>query len=90
MHNLNFSVSEAVEEVPEELAEDPKLLPDGWIAIVCGVAKNWGEEDLPEGFFVAPRDMWMPDLTAVGDVLLGPSRTCRRNQYKRCILISIR
>lgn len=55
--------------IEEEL--EPCLLPDGWIAIVCGVAKNWGEEDLPEGFFVAPRDVWMPDLTAVADVLLG-------------------
>ncbi|KAG9015203.1 hypothetical protein FRB94_004322 [Tulasnella sp. JGI-2019a] len=63
-HNLNDSIEEILEE-------EPRILPDGWIAIVCGVAKNWGEEDLPEGFFVAPRDMWMPDLTAVGDVLLG-------------------
>lgn len=47
------------------------LLPEGWIAIVCGVAKNWGEEDLPERFFVAPRDVYMPDVTAIGDVLLG-------------------
>ena len=53
--------------------EEPEacLLPDGWIAIVCGVAKNWGEEDLPEGFYIAPRDAWMPDITAIGDVLLG-------------------
>ncbi|KAF8174465.1 hypothetical protein K438DRAFT_1848979 [Mycena galopus ATCC 62051] len=29
------------------------------------------DSDLPEGFFVAPRDVYMPDLTAVGDVLLG-------------------
>lgn len=47
------------------------LLPDGWIAIVCGVSKNWGEEDLPERFFVAPKDVYMPDVTAMGDVLLG-------------------
>lgn len=61
-----------------------QLLPDAsWIAIVCGVSKEqWitsqaqageagGEEGLPEGFYVAPRDVYMPDLTAVGDVLLG-------------------
>jgi hypothetical protein len=32
-----------------------------------------GEEDgdLPEGFYIAPRDVYMPDLMAVGDVLLG-------------------
>ncbi|KAJ6507778.1 hypothetical protein C8R47DRAFT_57548 [Mycena vitilis] len=63
-----------LEESPE-----PRLLPDeAWIAIVCGVSKEqWnaeadaGDSDLPEGFFVAPRDVYMPDLTAVGDVLLG-------------------
>ncbi|KAF8270545.1 hypothetical protein EI94DRAFT_1777831 [Lactarius quietus] len=27
--------------------------------------------DLPEGFYIAPRDVYMPDLMAVGDVLLG-------------------
>ncbi|KAJ7111999.1 hypothetical protein C8R44DRAFT_799100 [Mycena epipterygia] len=59
--------------------ELPRLLPDAsWIAIVCGVPKEqWnaqadgGDSDLPEGFFVAPRDVYMPDLTAAGDVLLG-------------------
>jgi hypothetical protein len=31
-----------------------------------------GEEDsLPEGFYIAPRDVYMPDLMAVADVLLG-------------------
>ncbi|KAH8987123.1 hypothetical protein EDB86DRAFT_2952111 [Lactarius hatsudake] len=32
-----------------------------------------GEEDgeLPDGFYIAPRDVYMPDLMAVGDVLLG-------------------
>ena len=55
----------------------PRLLPDSsWVAIVCGVSKEqWASEsqdkDLPEGFYVAPRDVYMPDLTAVGDVLLG-------------------
>lgn len=59
--------------------EEARLLPDpSWIAIVCGVTKEqWafqseGEDaELPEGFYVAPRDVYMPDLTAVGDVLLG-------------------
>ncbi|KAI0768005.1 hypothetical protein BD413DRAFT_479847 [Trametes elegans] len=55
--------------------EDVRILPDAsWIAIVCGVSKDWGREDgeeLPENFFVAPRDVYMPDLTAVADVLLG-------------------
>ncbi|KAJ7193928.1 hypothetical protein GGX14DRAFT_587329, partial [Mycena pura] len=62
---------------PDGDIEDlPRLLPDAsWIAIVCGVSKEqWNAEedsDLPDGFFVAPRDVYMPDLTAVGDVLLG-------------------
>lgn len=29
------------------------------------------DEDLPDGFYIAPRDVYMPDLMAVGDVLLG-------------------
>ncbi|KAF8896121.1 hypothetical protein BD779DRAFT_562934 [Infundibulicybe gibba] len=62
---------------PADVESDlPQLLPDSsWIAVVCGVSKEeWGaqgEEDLPDNFFVAPRDIYMPDLTAVGDVLLG-------------------
>lgn len=60
-------------------ADDVRLLPDtSWIAIVCGVTKEqWlaldeGEDSgLPDGFFVAPKDVYMPDLTAIGDVLLG-------------------
>ena len=62
----------------EDLEFDvPRLLPDSsWIAVVCGVSKEqWALEDkdsvLPEGFYVAPRNVYMPDLTAVGDVLLG-------------------
>ncbi|KAI0067259.1 hypothetical protein BV25DRAFT_1877100 [Artomyces pyxidatus] len=27
--------------------------------------------DLPEGFYIAPKDVYMPDLMAIGDVLLG-------------------
>ncbi|EIW57273.1 uncharacterized protein TRAVEDRAFT_168919 [Trametes versicolor FP-101664 SS1] len=58
-----------------EAEAEPRILPDAsWIAIVCGVSKDWGREDgeeLPENFFVAPRDVYMPDLTAVADVLLG-------------------
>ncbi|KAG8968304.1 hypothetical protein FRC03_007960 [Tulasnella sp. 419] len=57
--------------IREDIEDEPRLLPDGWIAIVCGVSKGWGGEDLPEGFYIAPRDTYMPDLTAIGDVLLG-------------------
>jgi hypothetical protein len=66
--------------IPEE-AEGPTTLPDdSWIAIVCGVSKEqWveqqeksGEEgELPEGFYLAPMNIYMPDLTAVADALLG-------------------
>jgi hypothetical protein len=59
--------------------EEARLLPDlSWIAVVCGVTKEqWlaldddQDSGLPDGFFVAPKDVYMPDLTAVGDVLLG-------------------
>ncbi|KAF9466587.1 transmembrane amino acid transporter protein-domain-containing protein [Collybia nuda] len=67
-----------LDKIPNEFRE-PQLLPDpSWIAIVCGVSKDqWDEggdnEDsgLPEDFFVAPKDIYMPDLTAMSDVLLG-------------------
>lgn len=65
---------------PDEMeTQGPQLLPDtSWIAIVCGVSKEqWisqGQEqdsELPDQFYVAPRDVYMPDLTAIADVLLG-------------------
>ncbi|KAH9856604.1 hypothetical protein C2E23DRAFT_866009 [Lenzites betulinus] len=69
------SATEAEMGAGAEEAEGPRILPDAsWIAVVCGVPKDWGREDgeeLPENFFVAPRDVYMPDLTAVADVLLG-------------------
>lgn len=63
------SIVEQEEETVGTLVPD-----DSWIAIVCGVSKDWAEEDgeeLPENFYVAPKDVYMPDLTAVADVLLG-------------------
>ncbi|KAI5892887.1 uncharacterized protein SCHCODRAFT_02668278 [Schizophyllum commune H4-8] len=60
-----------------ELADEPRLLPDdSRIAIICGVSKEqWAKEDkdehMPEDFFIAPKDVYMPDLTAVADCLLG-------------------
>jgi len=59
--------------------DEPRLLPDSsWIAVVCGAsgstkqsAADDGEDELPNNFFIAPKDVYMPDLTAVGDVLLG-------------------
>jgi hypothetical protein len=40
---------------------------------IGAICASPGEEDsdLPEGFYIAPRDVYMPDLMAVGDVLLG-------------------
>ncbi|TCD72001.1 hypothetical protein EIP91_000133 [Steccherinum ochraceum] len=72
-----ITMSEEIEVVEDEDEEEdlPQLFPDeSWLAIVCGVSKEWGKEDgeeLPENFFVAPKDVYMPDLTAVADVLLG-------------------
>ena len=68
------------------------LLPDdSWIAIVCGVSKEqWnamdenGDEGLPEGFYVAPKDVYMPDLTAIADVLLGKLVSCIVSEFQ-CI-----
>lgn len=56
-----------------ELMEIPRLLPEGWIAVVCGASKEQGEDakQLPEGFYIAPKDVYMPDLIAAADVLLG-------------------
>ncbi|KAG5637484.1 hypothetical protein H0H81_004407 [Sphagnurus paluster] len=71
-----FGTLSEVDLVDED--DDWRMLPDdSWIAIVCGAAKDMddktgaGGTGLPEGFYVAPRDVYMPDLTAVGDVLLG-------------------
>lgn len=48
------------------------ILPEGWIAVVCGIGSCLDENsDLPERFFVAPSDVYMPDITAMSDVLLG-------------------
>ena len=57
----------------QEIDEGPRLLPDAsWIAIVCGASNpRDSESELPDGFFIAPRDVYMPDLTAIADVLLG-------------------
>ncbi len=40
-------------------------------ATSTGVISGEDDSDLPEGFYIAPRDVYMPDLMAVGDVLLG-------------------
>lgn len=64
-----------------ETMDIPRLLPEGWIAIVCGASQEQGEdaERLPEGFYIAPKDVYMPDLVAVADVLLGKLVGCSFN-----------
>ena len=59
------------QEIAPEGDESDSLLPDGWIAIVCGLSGKEKDDTLPDGFYAAPRDVYMPDLTAVCDVLLG-------------------
>ena len=50
----------------------PQMLPKGWIAIICGASPSGTpEEHLPDNLFLAPRDVYMPDLMVIGDVLLG-------------------
>jgi len=55
----------------------PQLLPDSsWIAIIGAISEGQRETiseagDLPEGFYVAPSDVYIPDLSAMGDVFLG-------------------
>lgn len=64
--------TEGASPTAEEAAIEPRLLPDdSWIAIVCGAGDAWGHEHLPMHFFVAPKDVYMPDLTAISDCYLG-------------------
>ncbi|KAL5525717.1 hypothetical protein ACEPAG_7054 [Sanghuangporus baumii] len=61
----------------EPPSSEHHFLPDdSWIAIVCGAATTSKstiaeDEELPTNFFLAPKDVYMPDLTALADVLLG-------------------
>ncbi|KAI0091036.1 hypothetical protein BDY19DRAFT_984075 [Irpex rosettiformis] len=71
---LTFSSINSIVDLVDEEEEGSLLPDDSWIAVVCGVPKDWaaeGGEDLPDSFFVAPKDVYMPDLTAIADVLLG-------------------
>ncbi|KAF9453486.1 hypothetical protein P691DRAFT_771456 [Macrolepiota fuliginosa MF-IS2] len=73
-NDSSLSTQDSCEEDDDNIVG---LLPDeNWIAVICGVSKEqWNAENeeggLPEGFYVAPRDVYMPDLIAVGDVVLG-------------------
>ena len=39
--------------------------------IASDVADGCEDDELPEGFYIAPKNIYMPDLMAIGDVLLG-------------------
>ena len=58
---------------PSSSGPIPQLLPEGWIAVICGGSPDWAseEEHLPDNLFLAPQNIFMPDLMVVGDVLLG-------------------
>ncbi|OZJ06226.1 hypothetical protein BZG36_00819 [Bifiguratus adelaidae] len=43
-------------------------LPEGWICVVCGTPDSL---QLQEGFYRAPRDAYIPDLTNAVDVVIG-------------------
>ncbi|SGZ31450.1 BQ5605_C044g12179 [Microbotryum silenes-dioicae] len=61
-------------EIPTDLnSKEAGLLPKGWIAIVCGLAGNNNEirNDLPANFYASDKDVYVPDLTATADVVLG-------------------
>lgn len=45
-------------------------LPQGWIAIVCGLAAG-SPSALPSRFYASDRDAYVPDLTNAADVVLG-------------------
>lgn len=64
------------EDISDRLSvkKEVGLLPPGWIAIVCGLstgANNEIRDNLPEGFYASDRDVFVPDLTATADVVLG-------------------
>jgi hypothetical protein len=52
---------------------DAGMLPEGWIAIVCGLSGDKDEirRNLPDGFYASDRNAHVPDLTALADVVLG-------------------
>ena len=65
------------------------MLPSGWIAIVAGMSgsattgnANDLAEDLPPNFYIATQDAYVPDLTAIADVLLG--KLVRRCLVRAC------
>ena len=54
----------------------------------AGETSSEEDNDLPEGFYIAPRDVYMPDLMAVADVLLG-KLVCFTHFHIACRLAAI-
>lgn len=63
--------AELLPESNAQLVPNDGLLPAGWIALVCGLKAEDRREPLPEGFYGCPSDVYVPDLCAVADALLG-------------------
>ncbi|GAA94009.1 uncharacterized protein L969DRAFT_92945 [Mixia osmundae IAM 14324] len=55
---------------PSDVSNECGLLPPGWIAILCGYDNSSGEL-LPPNFYTTGKDVYVPDLTATADVILG-------------------
>lgn len=74
LSTIEASPSEALPgnaSIADQQEDEEQLIPKGWIAIVCGLSVKDGADELPENFYAAPRDVYVPDLTAICDVLLG-------------------
>lgn len=73
LHSLPGSSSSSSLLQVNEDKQEAGLLPPGWIAIVCGLSGDNNEirNDLPKGFYASEKDVYVPDLTATADVVLG-------------------
>ncbi|CAH7689117.1 hypothetical protein PPACK8108_LOCUS24188 [Phakopsora pachyrhizi] len=56
-----------------ENCQGQSLLPDGWIAIVCGLSVDYLTPGTYDRFYVSKEPEWdyVPDLSAIADVILG-------------------
>ena len=83
------ALNHATEPPPQLLdVQHVGMLPPGWIAIVAGMSGSTSTAngndlaaDLPPNFYIATQDAYVPDLTALADVVLGKLvrwRTARR------------
>jgi hypothetical protein len=69
MSPLSLSPIVPSKQLPEL---DVDLLPEGWIAVVCGSGEGHElKKDLPSRFYVCSKEVYVPDLTRVADVVMG-------------------